>query len=70
MKFVIHLHYILLCCLGKKDVAFDGDMEKTMSIYEQLKMVQQIVQDQLEKWKDKYMYYVNHRFQVDGASWC
>ena len=35
---------------------FDGDMEKTMSFYEQMKMVQQIVQDQLEKGKDKYMY--------------
>ena len=53
VKFVIHLHYILLCHLGKKDVASDGDMDKTMSFYERLKMVQQIVQDQLEKGKDK-----------------
>ena len=70
VKFFIHLHYILLCCLGKKDVSFDGDMDKTMSFYERLKMVQHTVQDQLEKDKYKYRYYVNHRVQVDGASWC
>lgn len=65
MKFVIHLHYIWLCHLGKKDVAFDGDMDKTMSFYERLKMVQQIVQDQREKGKDKYRYRTGSSRQVN-----
>jgi len=70
VKFVIYFHYILLCHLGKKYVAFDGNMQKTMSFYEQLKMVRKTVKDQPEKGKYKYKYYFNHKFQVDGARWC